>query len=86
MSRRRPRPIAVANPRPGGVLATARRWVLFVAWMSLLSAGAAGGAAYLHFAKDLPPLPSVDKLAFEGVSDVLADDGQLGEDLRVPVQ
>jgi len=80
VSRRRPRPIAVANPRPGGVLATARRWVLFVAWMSLLSAGAAGGVAYLHFAKDLPPLPSVDKLAFEGVSDVLADDGQrIGE-------
>ncbi len=80
MNRRRPSPIEVANPRPAGFFAGLWRFLLFSLWMGLLFGIAAGGAAYIHFAKDLPTLPSVDKLEFEGVTTVLAEDGQrIGE-------
>lgn len=45
--------------------------------MGLLFGIAGGAATYIHFAKDLPVLPSVDDLEFEGVTTLVADDGQV---------
>jgi len=77
MSRRRPNPIEVTNPRPSGLLAGLRRFILFSLWMGFLFGIAAAAGAYVHFAEDLPHLPSADQLEFEGVTTILADDGQV---------
>ncbi len=70
-------PLRLTHRRKGGLL----RWIPRVLFLAVVAGGVlgAGGAvaAYVHFSRDLPPIPSVDSYRPPTVSTFLADDGRL---------
>ena len=71
--------VEVENLHDGGLLYWLLRLYLFAAFGLLALVGAIGVGVYVHFARDLPPVPELSRYAAEapGVTTLVGLDGTL---------
>lgn len=72
-----PSSIRVVNPRSNAFVFRLVRANLFLVCATVLVSGLTAFGAYVYYARDLPRILSFEEHSFDGVTTIVADDGQV---------